>query len=83
MKRILNLLLLVFITTSAFAQNWSKNLEKSAKKGHVASQLQLGDVYYNGLGVDVNLKKAAKWYYEATIQGNETAKQKLYSFYSK
>ena len=51
-------------------------MEKSAKKGHVASQLQLGDVYYNGLGVDVNLKKAAKWYYEATIQGNETAKQK-------
>lgn len=83
MKRILNFLLLVFVAISVNAQTWSKNLEKSAKKGNVTSQLELGDVYYNGLGININLKKAAKWYYEAAIQGNEDAKQKLYSFYSK
>ena len=65
------------------AQSYSKELEKAAKKGDVASQLAVANAYYNGDGVTANTDKAAQWYYKAAVAGNDEAKQKLYSFYSK
>ncbi|OJW67022.1 MAG: hypothetical protein BGO68_00395 [Candidatus Amoebophilus sp. 36-38] len=39
-----------------------QNLQMKAKKGNMEAQLQLGRIYKNGLGVEVNYKKALKWY---------------------
>ncbi|MBQ8247053.1 MAG: SEL1-like repeat protein [Lachnospiraceae bacterium] len=83
MKRVLNLLFLLFMVLFGNAQNWSKTLEKSAKKGNTEAQVKVGDAYFTGSGVPRDLKKAAKWYSAATAQGSEEGKQKLYSFYSK
>ena len=83
MKRIVNLLLLVMIATAANAQAWSKALEKSAKRGNIEAQVNVAKAYHYGLGINQDLDKAAKWYFEAVKQGNEEAKVGFYSFYSK
>ena len=75
--------LMVMCTYGAFAQSWSKDLEKSAKGGDVAAQLAVGTAYLNGDGVKANPKKAAQWLNQASAAGNEDAKKKLCTFYSK
>lgn len=82
MKNIL-FIMMMCVAIMANAQSWSKDLEKKAKKGDVASQVAVANAYASGDGVKIDLNKAAKWYYEAAKQGNNEAKQKLYSFYSK
>ena len=71
------------VSVPMLAQTWSKDLEKAAKKGDVASQIAVGNAYFNGDGVDANKAKAAQWYYKATIANSAEAKEKLCSFYSK
>ena len=82
-RTILAVAFMILCSMSALAQSWSKELEKSAKKGDVASQVAVADAYFKGDGVTANKAKAAKWYYTATIAKNADAKEKLYSFYSK
>lgn len=82
-RTILAVAFMILCSMSALAQSWSKELEKSAKKGDVASQVAVADAYFKGDGVTANKAKAAKWYYTATIAQNADAKEKLYSFYSK
>ena len=82
-KSIIITAFMILCSMSALAQSWSKELEKSAKKGDVASQVAVADAYFKGDGVTANKAKAAKWYYTATIAQNADAKEKLYSFYSK
>ena len=83
MKNIIYLLLLASIPFAAIAQRWSKSLEKDAKKGNVTAQVEVGNAYFKGNGVEKDLEKAAKWYYEAILQGEESVKENFYSFYSK
>ena len=82
-KRFIYLLCLMAIPFAGNAQRWSKSLEKSAKKGDVTAQLEVANAYFKGNGVEKDLEKAAKWYYEAILQGEDAAKENFYSFYSK
>jgi len=83
MKRLLLALSLVALTGSAFAQDWSKELEKKAKKGDAVAQYEVGICYLEGKGVAQDYKKATKWLKKSMDQGNEDARAKFYSCYSK
>ena len=83
MKRFFYFLLLMVIPYAVNAQRWSKSLEKSAKKGDITAQIEVANAYFKGNGVEKDLEKAAKWYYEAILQGDESCKENFYSFYSK
>lgn len=83
MKRLLLALSLVALTGSAFAQDWSKDLEKKAKKGDAVAQYEVGICYLEGKGVAQDYKKATKWLKKSMDQGNEDARAKFYSCYSK
>lgn len=83
MKRLLLALSLVALTGSVFAQDWSKELEKKAKKGDAVAQYEVGICYLEGKGVAQDYKKATKWLKKSMDQGNEDARAKFYSCYSK
>lgn len=55
-------------------QKYSQDLVKNAEAGNELSQLNLGDLYERGDGVDENLNEAARWYEKAADQGNAKAK---------
>lgn len=42
--------------------------------------LELGNIYYNGLGVKKNYLKAAEWYHKAAEHGNKEAKRLMEKF---
>ena len=83
MKNFLLMLIVLAMSMPAWAQTWSKDLEKSAKSGDQAAQLAVAKAYLNGDGVEKSLEKSAKWLYLATKSGNKEAEQLLLSFYSK
>ena len=83
MKRLLFALGFVALTGSAFAQNWSKELEKTAKQGDAIAQYEVGICYLEGKGVAQDYKKAAQWLVKSMNQGNEDARAKFHSFWSK
>ena len=83
MKRLLFALGFVALTGSVFAQDWSKDLEKKAKKGDTVAQYEVGICYLEGKGVAQDYKKATKWLKKSMDQGNEDARAKFYSCYSK
>ena len=45
--------------------------------GDAGAQYNLGVMYYDGLGVDVNFKKAIEWYEKAAEQGHAHAQNNL------
>lgn len=49
---------------------------KAAEKGDAYSQLMLGIMYEEGLGVRKDLKKAAKWFLKAAEQGDTYAQSR-------
>ena len=53
--------------------SYSKELEKSAKRGVSSAQVELGKCYLFGRGIQVDDKKAQKWFEEAIKQGNPDA----------
>ena len=67
MKKVLTFFLLV-LSVSAMGQTYSKDLEKSAKKGDVAAQRDLGICYLNGEGTKVDNQKAFEWLCQAATQ---------------
>ena len=83
MKRLLFALGFVALTGSAIAQNWSKELEKTAKQGDAIAQYEVGICYLEGKGVAQDYKKAAQWLVKSMNQGNEDARAKFHSFWSK
>ena len=83
MQKFLLMLIVLAMSMPAWAQTWSKDLEKSAKSGDQAAQLAVAKAYLNGDGVEKSLGKSAKWLYLATKSGNKEAEQLLLSFYSK
>jgi len=56
------------------AVKWYK---MAAEKGHVSSQLNLGVIYNQGIGVKLDYKEAAKWYQKAAEKGNSKAQLNL------
>lgn len=48
---------------------------KAAEKGHLASQLELANLYISGDGVDMDISEAIKWYGKAAEQGNAEARK--------
>lgn len=52
-------------------------IEKAAKQGLQAAQLDLGTLYDVGEGVEKNLKTAAMWYQKAANQGEIAAQYNL------
>ena len=51
MKKFLLMLIVLAMSMPAWAQTWSKDLEKSAKSGDQAAQLAVAKAYLNGDGV--------------------------------
>ena len=50
---------------------------KSAEQGDIGAQTNLGIMYENGIGTEINLKKARYWYKKAVEQGSEEAQERL------
>ena len=73
MKRLLLALSLVALTGSAFAQDWSKDLEKKAKQGDAVAQYEVGICYLEGKGVAQDYKKAIEYYIKAEREDIEKA----------
>ena len=55
----------------------AKELLNEAKHGNAESQSLLGQMYYEGLGVKQNYKKAALWLQKAAKQGDTEAQKDL------
>lgn len=53
----------------------------AAKKGNAPAQYKLGEMYYNGRGVDKNYRLAMKWYKHAANYGNSNAQYNLGHMY--
>lgn len=68
MNKLLTILLLA-LSVSVMGQTYSKDLEKSAKKGNGTDQKDLGICYLKGFGVEVDYKKAYKWLNESSRLG--------------
>ena len=47
-----------------------KSIKALAEKGDAAAQLELGDRYWHGLGVDRNSTESFNWFMKAALQGN-------------
>lgn len=56
-------------------------LIQQALQGDVEAQYRLGELYYTGEGVEKNMKKAAKWYYQASKALHPEAQMRLGSMY--
>ena len=56
-------------------------LTSDANAGDVDAQLQLADLYENGIGVPLNPGQAAYWYRNAAEQGSSKAQSRLGQMY--
>ena len=54
---------------------------KLAEEGDLDAQETLGDMYFDGQGVDQDLSKAMEWLEKAALGGNPDAQWKLGTFY--
>jgi len=63
--------------------NAMKGIEEAAALGHPPAQLQLGEVYRSGLGVDKDLDLARSWYQRAAEGGNVLAMHRLGVMYAR
>ena len=52
-----------------------------AKQGYPLAECQLGSFYYNGLGVEKNIKKAVYWTRKAAKHGDRDGQYNLAWFY--
>lgn len=60
-----------------------KYLKKAAVQGHIKAQNNLGTMYYEGQGVELNLTEAANWYRKSAEQNNVDAQVNLAAMYQK
>lgn len=58
-----------------------ESLKIAAEGGNVESQMNLGEIYYYGLGVKADPNEAAKWYLKAAEQGDVKSQSMLASMY--
>ena len=54
---------------------------KAASKGNVSAQINLGNCYYDGVGVKKDYKEAVEWYKKAAEQGDSSAQNGLGNCY--
>ena len=60
-----------------------KKYKSSAEKGYVSAQWDLGVIYQNGKGVDINYNEALKWFKKAAKSGDKYSQFNLgYMYYS-
>ena len=52
-------------------------LRKAAQLGHSGAQVNLGNFYASGVGIEKNLDKAAEWYIKAYRQGDSSGANNL------
>lgn len=83
MKKILITLIALVAVIPMWAQSYSKDLEKAAKKGDVEAMYQLGMALLNGDGINKDTKKASEWFKKAMEKGSDEAADAFYSFESK
>ena len=76
MKKILAVILVLFITTPIFAVDFQTTLQ-AAKEGNAEAQFTLGEMYYAGKGVTQDYTEAYKWYRKAAEQGHKHAQISL------
>ena len=78
MRNISSLILYLFIITNLYAaSNDIDQLSKNALIGSTDAQNQLGEMYFEGVGVLQDYTKAHAWYRIMTLYGVETNKEKL------
>ncbi|MBP1573101.1 MAG: sel1 repeat family protein, partial [Oscillospiraceae bacterium] len=54
-----------------------KNLEAAAEQGDMEAQYNLGHMYYDGEGTEMNYEKALYWWEKAAEQGDADAQFNL------
>ena len=54
-----------------------EELLKRSKQGDLDAQIELGNCYYNGKGVEQDYLEAIKWYLKAANQGNASSQDML------
>ena len=59
-----------------------ESLRKQAEQGDAKAQSDLGDMYFDGRGVQQDYTVAAKWYSLAAEQGDARSKRRLGWMYS-
>ena len=71
MKKWILFIVTLFLVGTAFGAETKQIalLEAQAKKGDVDAQLELGEKYHYGLGVEQDYNKAAGWFHKAARQG--------------
>ena len=53
------------------------HITKAAEQGDAEAQFNLGAMYANGAGVELDIVEAVKWYRKAAEQGHATAQCNL------
>ena len=86
MKRLIGCLLSAIITVSGWAEDnktepYSVELVKKAEAGDSDAQVQLGNCYKNGSGIEKDYKKAAQWYAKAADLGDSWGLNNLAACY--
>lgn len=65
---------------AAAKQDWKtayREFQESANHGNANAEVNLGNLYMRGLGVEQNYEAARRWYEKAALQGNPIAEAKL------
>ena len=65
---------------AAAASKWQeayKEFRTPAERGNSSAQVNLGNLYMKGLGVEQSYPEALKWYEKAALQGNPLAQAKM------
>lgn len=65
---------------AAAKQNWRtayQEFQSSAVNGNANAEVNLGNLYMRGLGVDQSYEQARHWYEKAALQGNPIGEAKL------
>lgn len=65
---------------AAAARKWNeayKEFKQSAERGNSSAQVNLGNLYMKGLGVEQSYLEALKWYEKAALLGNPVGQAKM------
>lgn len=77
----LSLIVLLLVFSNCEAEENFDVLRKKAVQGDTDAQVQLGNLYKEGQGVEQNYKEAMKWYQKAAEQGTSDAQHAIGGMY--
>ena len=72
---LITVMVCLFFASASFAmtvEEYIKDLQKEAANGDAFAQFDLGNMYYNGLGVKQGYAKAKEWYGKACDNGDQS-----------